>query len=330
MHFELIAPIGIAFLCTLYILPYWIKRAKQSGLTGKDMHKLNSPTVANLGGVPVIIGFLIAVMFYIGMETFWFKQTSKNLEMMAAISTILITTIFAFIDDILGWKIGIKQWQKPIIILLAALPLAVVNSGQSIIALHFIGLLNLGILFPIVLIPIAVTGTSNGFNMLAGYNGLEAGMGILLLTTMGFVAWLNKASWVTMMALCMVAALIAFYIFNKHPAKVFPGNILTYSVGSLIAVVAIMGNMERIALILFIPYFIELFLKARGKFRKESFAKLLPDSSLMAPYNKFYGLEHIAVALQRGIRGKAYEREVTYTIFLIELVIIALVAIFMV
>ena len=329
MYLELFIPLLLSFSVTFFIMGYWIKRAKTAGLTGKDMHKINKPEVAESGGIPVVLGFLIGALFYIGMETFFFHQTTKNLEMMVALVTVLIATFIAFIDDILGWKAGLRQWQKPIALLLAAIPLAVVNSGIAIISLPFLGLVNLGTVFPLLIIPIAVTGAANGFNILAGYNGLETGMGIMILTTLGFVAWLNEESWVTVVALCMVAALIALYYYNKYPAKVFPGNILTYSIGALIAVVAIMGNMERIALILFTPYFIEFMLKARGKFKKESFARVLKDGSLIQPYNRFYGLEHIAVALQRGIRGKAYEKEVTYTIFLIELMIIALIFLFM-
>lgn len=324
MHPELFIPLYISFVCTAYLLKYWIRRAKKAKLTGKDIHKLNKPEVAELGGVPVIVGFLTGLLFYIGMETFYFGFTTKNLEMMAALSAVLFTTVVAFIDDILGWKKGLKQWQKPIVILLAGLPLAVVNSGVSTIAIPILGRINLGILFPLVLIPFAITGAANGFNMLAGYNGLETGMGIIILSTLGFFAWLNKNSWVTMIAMTMVFALLALYYYNRHPAKVFPGNITTYSVGALIAVIAILGNMERIALVLFIPYFIEFGLKARGKFKKESFAKVLPDGSLISRYHNFYGLEHVVVTFLRGLKGKAYEKEVVYTIFLIELMIVAI------
>ncbi|MFH0876147.1 MAG: glycosyltransferase 4 family protein [archaeon] len=328
MHLELLLPLIISFSCCFYIMPYWIRRARQAGLTGKDIHKLNKPDIAELGGVPVIIGFLVGILFYIGMETFYFGFTTKNLEIMAALSAVLITTVVAFIDDILGWKSGLRQWQKPVIIILAALPLAVVNSGESIIGLPFFGLINLGILYPVIFIPLAVTGAANGFNMLAGYNGLEAGMGIIILSTLGFVAWINNSSWVTMIALCMVFALIALYYFNRYPAKVFPGNITTYSVGAMIAVVAIIGNMERIAMILFIPYFLELVLKARGTFRKESFSKLLPDGSLTLLHPKFYGIEHVVVSFLRGIKGKAYEKEVAYTIFSIEAIIVVMIFLF--
>ncbi len=50
----------------------------------------------------------------------------------------------------------------------------------------------------------------------------------------------------------MVGALLAFLWFNWYPAKVFPGDTLTYSVGALVACIAILGDMEKIAVILFI------------------------------------------------------------------------------
>ena len=66
------------------------------------------------------------------------------------------------------------------------------------------------------------------------------------------------------------------------------------------------------------------------KFKKESFSKILPDGSLRQPYRKAFGLEHLAVAFHRGFKGKCSEKEVTYTIFLMELIIIAITVMFMV
>src|SRR3989344_2699795 len=120
MYIELFIPILLSFGVTFFITSYWIKRAKTAGLTGRDMHKPNKPEIAESGGIPVILGFLIGALFYIGMETFFFYHTTKNLEMMAVLVTVLIATVIAFIDDILGWKAGLKQWQKPIALLLGA------------------------------------------------------------------------------------------------------------------------------------------------------------------------------------------------------------------
>jgi len=120
-------------------------------------------------------------------------------------------------------------------------------------------------------------------------------------------------------------------MFNKYPAKIFPGDALTYSVGALIATIAILGNIEKIAVFFFIPYIIEVFLKARGKLVKESFAKVNPDGSLEMPYNKIYGLEHLAIYLLKIIKPskRVYEKEVVYLINLFQLIIIILGILFL-
>ena len=124
----------------------------------------------------------------------------------------------------------------------------------------------------------------------------------------------------------MVASLLSFYLFNKYPAKVFPGDVLTYSIGSMIALITILGNIEKIAVFFFIPYILETGLKARGKLKKESFAKVKEDGSLDMPYEKIYGLEHLAIYLLKKMKrsGKVYEKEVVYLINLFQITIILL------
>ena len=114
----------------------------------------------------------------------------------------------------------------------------------------------------------------------------------------------------------MVSSLLAFYFFNKNPSKIFPGDIMTYSVGALIASITIIGNIEKIAVFFFIPYIIEVILKLRGKLKKHSFAKVKEDGSLDEPYEKIYGVEHLAIRILKKIKssGKVYENEVVYII----------------
>ena len=124
----------------------------------------------------------------------------------------------------------------------------------------------------------------------------------------------------------MVASLIAFYIFNTFPARVFPGDVLTYSVGALIASIAILGNIEKIAIFFFIPYMIETGLKLRGKLVKESFAKVNKDGSLEMPYKKIYGLEHLAILILKKYKlsKKVYEKDVVYLINGFQILIVIL------
>ena len=177
-----------------------------------------------------------------------------------------------------------------------------------------------------VLIPLGIIGASATFNFLAGYNGLEASQGIIILSAISVITFIMGNKWLSVITLCMVAALVGFYLFNKYPAKVFPGDILTYSVGALIAGIAILGNIEKIAIFFFIPYILETGLKLRGKLKKHSFAKVNEDGSLEKPYEKIYGLEHLAIVILKKIKknGKVHEKEVVYLINAFRILIIIL------
>jgi UDP-N-acetylglucosamine--dolichyl-phosphate N-acetylglucosaminephosphotransferase len=183
---------------------------------------------------------------------------------------------------------------------------------------------NFGILYPLLIVPIGIVGASNGFNMLAGYNGLEVGMGTVVVATITLVVYLTGNSWVAIIGLVTLASLIAFLIFNWYPSKIFPGNAFTYMIGAIIACMAILGNVEKLAVILFIPYMIDFFLPLRSKMKAEAFAKVNEDGSLEKPYDKIYDITHLMIALLKKIKRKVYERDVTISLMVIEIILAAI------
>ena len=321
MDIVLLIPIFLSLFVTLFSIPFWIKRAKRIGLAGKDMQKNNSELVAEAGGISVIGGFIVGVLSYIAIKTFYFKSKDNLIEIFASLSVILIIAFIGFVDDITGWKIGLSKKTRILFLFLASIPLVVINAGES----NVFGV-ELGLIYPLILIPFGIIGASTTFNFLAGYNGLETSQGILILSALSIITFTSGEKWLTVIVLCMVVALFSFYIFNKYPAKVFPGDILTYSVGGLIAITAILGNLEKIAIFFFIPYILETILKLRGKLKKESFARVNPDGSLEMPYEKVYGLEHLAIKILKKIKPskKVYEKEIVYFINTFQIIIIIL------
>tara|TARA_B100001971_G_C17944101_1_gene409185 strand:- start:46 stop:699 length:654 start_codon:yes stop_codon:yes gene_type:complete len=204
---------------------------------------------------------------------------------------------------------------------MASIPLIVINAGTTSINLPFLGIIELGLLYPLVLIPIGIAGATISYNFLAGFNGLEAGQGIIILSFLSFIAYITGSSWLALIGLIMVACLIVFYFYNKYPAKVFPGDSLTWAIGALIAIMAILGNFEKIAIFIFIPYILETGLKLRGKLKKYSFAKPNPDGSLNIPYEKIYGLTHLSLFILKKFKEKVYEKDVVYLIFIFQIIV---------
>jgi UDP-N-acetylglucosamine--dolichyl-phosphate N-acetylglucosaminephosphotransferase len=320
MEILLLIPIIFGFLISLFFLPIWIRRAKNVGLTGKDINKVEKEEVAEAGGVCVITGFIFGILAYITIRTFYFKSYTDTMEIFCLLSVMMIISFIGFTDDILGWKIGLTKSSRIFFLIFASLPLLAINAGQAVTGTA------LELIYPLILIPLGLVGASSTFNFLAGYNGLETSQGIIILSALSVVTYLTGNRWLSIIGLVMVASLIAFYIFNKHPAKVFPGDILTYPVGALIAMIAILGNIEKIAIFFFIPYILETILKIRGKLKKESFAKVNEDGSIEMPYSKIYGLEHLAIYLLKKIKPskKVYEKEVVYLINAFQILVIVM------
>ena len=233
--------------------------------------------------------------------------------------------MLGFVDDLLGWHHGgLSKWPRLIFVGFAAIPLMAINAGLSEVSIPLVGVVELGLLYPLILIPLGIIGATTTFNFLAGFNGLEAGQGIIILSGLSVVAFLTGSAWLALIALCMVASLLGFLFYNFYPAKVFPGDSLTYAVGSLIAIMAIIGNFERIAVFFFIPNIIEVVLKTRGRLMKHSFGKSNSDGTLSLKYDKIYSLNHVAIYLLEKIGLRTDEKNVVYLIWAFQLLVILL------
>lgn len=310
----------ISFITCFLILPGWIRRAEARRFVGRDLHKKDQREVAEMGGIVVIFSAVLAILVYIAFDTFYYSNSNSITEVLAVIASILIATIIGMTDDMLGWRIGLQQREKVLLTFLIPLPLAVINAGESEMTFPFLGTLSIGMLYPLLIVPIGMIGASNAFNMLAGYNGLEAGMGIITLSTLGLIAYSTENTVAIVVVVTTISALIALLYYNKYPAKVFPGDTLTYPIGAIVAIVAIIGNMEKSAVMLFFLYYIEFLLKARGKLRPKWTAKLLDDGSL-GVREKIYSIPHIVILLLRKIKGRAYEYEVVLVVLFFQAII---------
>lgn len=313
-----------AFATTCYFVKWWIKRAYELGFVGKDMNKKDERKIPEAGGVWVSVAASFGILLYVALNTYTSKQYPNTKELLALALLLFMASFLGFLDDILGWKKGIKPLYRVIIMAPLAIPLVVIKAGFSTMAIPFLGKIDFGLLYPLVLVPIGILGASNAFNMIAGYNGLEAGQGILLLSFTALYCYMRGIEISISPAVIMIAALLGFLIFNWFPAKVFPGNTLTYGLGAYYASLIIIGNFEKFGILLFTLYFIEFLLFLRGLIHgiyKENFGKIDKDGYLEPPYNRIYSITHLAIIVQKKIRGYATEKGVVAVIMILQIIV---------
>jgi len=282
-----------------FLTKYFIKYLKALGITSYDVHKKIKKKIPE-GGLSVVFAFIICIFIWVGYNTFISNQQIKNTgTIFAGTLTILLITLVGFLDDLLrktGWKKGLKKWEKPLFTTIAALPLMVISAGVSTMNLPLIGTIDFGVFYPLVIIPTLVIGIANAINILGGFNGLEAGMGIISFLSLFIFSTINNLTLASIFSISALGALIGFFILNKYPAKIFGGDSLTYFIGGTLATIIIIGNIEKFGIILLIPWIIEITLKLRSKLKAECFGELQEDGTIKYS-GKIYSLTHLVMKI---------------------------------
>ena len=246
-------PVAFSFLATYALIPPWMSLAKRLKLTTRDHSRPGKPLMVDSAGVAVVLGFFASMLSYAGLELAGLVQPFRLTPLFALVSSGLIAAFlgFVFVDKVKGYRLGLKKWQKPLLLVLAALPLMALSPAHPV-SLPFIGGVDFGLFYSLLLVPLGVVGASNAYNTFAGYNGLEAGMGAVIFSTLGLLLlWQPPLS---IACFSIAAALMAFLRFNWFPAKALTGDALTYFLGTMLAGVAILGRVEFVAFFLFLPY----------------------------------------------------------------------------
>lgn len=228
----------LSFILTRWVMPRLINKLEKADIVGKDIHKSLRPIVAEMGGMGILFGFIIGM--FIGILLF----PTLEFELLIVLVVILLVGIIGMVDDLLV----LSSKEKLVLLFLAGIPLWWAAPPE------------VGILY-LIFIPIAVSICSNLTNMLAGLNGIESGLGIIAMASLTISCIILGKYDVTIISMSMLGALIAFLHFNKHPAKVFPGDTGTLIIGAAIAAIAFIGRMKLIAFIILLPNIIDAALK---------------------------------------------------------------------
>jgi UDP-N-acetylglucosamine--dolichyl-phosphate N-acetylglucosaminephosphotransferase len=303
--YRIIIAVIVSFLIVLLTLPTAIKLLREKGIVGIDVHKLNRPEIPKGAGYVLLFAIVTALLIVIGTSTFVFEGII-NPNILAALVSILMAGMIGLLDDMLDFK----NRTKVLLPLVASIPMMAMNVGTTTMEIPFIGTLNLGVLYPLLIVPLMTTFIIDSTNMYGGMNGLEVGMTsinasaiiayILLLPIFDEGATPSQMDAATIAA-ALLGASIAFFIFNKFPAKVLLGDVGRLPLGAAIAAALILGNMDRLAIILYLPFGINfiMYLIYRYHVKKtgieyQKFAKIRDDGTLevVGPYTMYWLLPH--------------------------------------
>ncbi len=239
----------VSFIFSLLAIPPLIEKSLTKNFTGIDLHKSKKPKIAKSGGIAVYIGFLAAC-------TLSGLYGIDDRIMLGMILASTLGAVIGLIDDIF-------QLEKKTLILstfLTGIPIITYRLGTTTITLTPIGPIDLGVIFWIT-IPFIFAYYTNSVNIYAGFNGLEAGLGLVTSISLGISALIYNSVESAILLFSLSGSLLALLKYNWYPAKIFPGNMGTYLIGAVYAASIIGGTIKTAGLIATLPYFINFILR---------------------------------------------------------------------
>ena len=239
-------------------------RRKKAGQTIREdgpvwhNNKQGTPT---MGGVMFIAGVALACL-----AVGFCEIREGELHHVFVFGFALVYGAIGFIDDFNKLRkkqnLGLKAMHK--------FALQLVVATGFVLLMRLTGNLTSSLYVPFINITVPVpeplyyafaafvaVGTVNSVNITDGVDGLAAGVSVPVALCFAVIACLWSYMAVGIFAAALVGGLVAFLLFNFHPAKVFMGDTGSLFLGGAICATAFAMDMPLILIPLGIVYFIE-------------------------------------------------------------------------
>ena len=219
---------SVSFIITFLAIPIVLQIAREKNLFDvPDERKIHKVPVPSLGGVGIFGGFLLAALLSI--------SAFQNPEFQYFFAASIVVFFIGLKDDLI-----VLSASKKFIGQVIAASILIHLGGIRITGMH--GLFGFnevsdGVSFALSYLTIIVV--INSFNLIDGVDGLAATLGLLTTLVFGiYFSAINMPSY-SLLAFAMAGSLLAFLIFNHHPAKIFMGDSGSLMIGLVNAILVI-------------------------------------------------------------------------------------------
>ncbi len=225
---------------------------------GPSWHKSKEGT-PNLGGlffiIACVLGFAVSAVVYlesIRAECFAADIKERFIVSCATLFGLALSQgLIGFVDDYVKLfkkrNKGLSAGQKMILqFLTVAIYLfvnAYFNGYDTVIEFPWGASVDFGIFYYVIML-LAIVYIINCANLTDGIDGLAGSIGFIVCASLLIYAYVNSKDALAIPCAAMCGALLAFLIFNFHPAKIFMGDTGSLFIGGFIVGAVMLLKME--------------------------------------------------------------------------------------
>lgn len=232
----------IAFWVTKSLVPYLIKFGTQYNLLDKnEERKQNNKEMVRIGGISILIGFLISQFFtFIFLNFNIFPNVGFNLNIIPLLFSILFFFIIGLFDDLFNLSPYLRLFFQ--------------TFGMSFVWANGLSINSLDISFlplnsnVLVLSPLTsylitflwLVGVTNAINWIDGLDGLSTGITLINFLGIAVISFSLENISIFYLSLSLAGCCIGFLIFNFFPSKIYMGDSGSYLIGFSLACLSLL------------------------------------------------------------------------------------------
>lgn len=219
---------SVSFIISFLAIPVVLQIAEMKKLYDvPDERKVHTHAVASLGGVGIFAGFLLAALLSI--------QGYLNPEFQYFFAAALVIFFLGLKDDLV-----VLSATKKFIGQVVAASIVIHLGGIKLDSMHgLFGFDQLPDAFAMALTYLTIIVVINSYNLIDGIDGLAASLGIMTMLIFGTYFYMVGFQAYALLAYSLGGSLVAFLIFNHHPAKIFMGDSGSLMIGLVNSILVI-------------------------------------------------------------------------------------------
>jgi UDP-GlcNAc:undecaprenyl-phosphate GlcNAc-1-phosphate transferase len=227
----LLSTFFLSIFVTMPLIPLFNRFAgKLHAVDVPDWRKVHDQPVPRTGGLAMTIGVLVSALLWIRSDSF----------VHAYLIGASIIVLVGFLDDVKNIDYRAKFGGQ-----IAAAFILILAGGVKITTLGT--LLPESVVLPdwfaIPFTLLVIVGVTNAINLADGLDGLAGGICLLSLACLGYLAFLQGETLITLLAVSLSGAIFGFLRFNTYPAIVFMGDTGSELIG--FSVIALALNLTQ-------------------------------------------------------------------------------------
>lgn len=212
-------------------------------------------------GTPTMGG----VLFFLALPIGLLLSFTVNKEVLFLLGCAYLFGLIGLLDDSLKivWhrNLGLRAWQKIVLQIIAAvIILWWAQKGLGLVPAFWLPRTAITFgsgIFYMVMMFIVLLGTTNAANLTDGLDGLLASVTLIIAIGYFFIGLFFRMSNVMVFSAALAGTMVAFLIFNSHPAAMFMGDTGSFFIGGAVVGLAMLTKTELLLPLLCLVYVLE-------------------------------------------------------------------------